>query len=231
MGTRREADRTGRGGRRHGQAQDPTSDCDRPVPVQAGRGRIPRQAAAAPLRPGRGVGEDDHADVGGLRRALARLVARRQVARLREQAASRRRSRQQLGPVRDGRRARGKRRATSAHDVRGPGQRSRDREPTGVEPRRPVDRVPPGRPAQAHLLRRSETRGHAHRRGRAPDPHGGARSQRREPRVVERRVVHLLPARRRPHGRARARAGGGGSDRAPRIGPSGRERVRGGSER
>src|SRR5207249_11206493 len=92
-------------------------------------------------------------------------------------------------------------------------------------------RSPPGRPAQAHLLRRSETRGRAHRRGRAPDPHGGARSQRREPRVVERRVVHLLPARRRPHGRTRARAGGGGSDRAPRIGPSGRERVRGGSER
>src|SRR2546430_16813261 len=36
--------------------------------------------------------------------------------------SSRRRSRQQLGPVRDGRRARGKRRATPAHDVRGPGQ-------------------------------------------------------------------------------------------------------------
>src|SRR5712691_9614725 len=138
------------------------------------------------------------------------MVARRQVPRIREQAASRLRSRQQLGPVRDRRRTRRECHTAAAHDVRGPGQRSRDRESPGVEPRRPLHRLPPGWPPQAHLLRRSEARSRAGRRGRAPHPHGGARSQRREPGVVERRVVHHLPARRRPGGRARARAGSGG---------------------
>ncbi len=141
--TRRETPRAGRGGRGHHDAQDSAPHRDQPVSVQAGRGRLFGEGAAAPLRARRCLGDNHRPHLGGLRRAPARLVARRQIARIREQAPSRFRPRRQLGRVRNGCDTRCD--APAADDVRGSGQRSRNGEPTGLEPGRSLDCLPPRR--------------------------------------------------------------------------------------
>ena len=156
------------------EAEDEEADRHRPLPVQARRLRLPRGAAQAPLPPRPRQPQGRAADDRKLRRAGARLVARRQDDRLRLQAGDRPGSHRQLGRLRD--RAARRRRGAQADDLRGLGQRPRvGRQPALVEPGQQAHRVRAGRSRQAHLLRPAQARRRPGRGrpGEGPDGHPG----------------------------------------------------------
>ena len=169
-----------------------TAHRHRPLPLQAGPRRLPAEALPAHLglRHRCEEGRADHE--GSVRGQLAGLVARRHADRLHQLARRRSRTHRGLEPLRG--RGEGRCGAEAVDDVRG--QRRR---PAGVEPRRAVDRVPPGRRA-APLGVSAREAGHRPGRGRrAEGPHDGARPRgERLHLVVGRRQVALLHGERRP---------------------------------
>ncbi len=210
------ARRQGQGGRQEGENEE--ADRHRPLPVQARRLRLPRGAAQAPLPPRPRQPQGRAVDDRKLRRAGARLVARRQDDRLRLQAGDRPGSHRQLGRVRD--RAARRRRGAQADDLRGLGQRPRvGRQPALVEPGQQAHRVRAGRSRQAHLLRPAQARRRSGggRPGEGPDGH--PRPQRALSALHGRRLGDPLHAGGRP-GRAPGEDSGRG-----RAGPAHRRRT------
>ena len=92
-------------------------------------------------------------------------------------------------------------------------------QPSRLEPRLEVDRLRPGRPRQAHLLRPPPARRRAGRRRRAADPDRRSDLNVLSPQLHRRRRVDPLHARGRPGGRPGEDRVGGRADRAPRRGP------------
>ena len=99
----------------------------------------------------------------------------------------------QLGRLRD--RAARRRRGAQADGLRGLRQRSRvGRQPPRVEPRQQAHRLRAGRPRQAHLLRSAQARDRSGRRGPGEGPDPDARSQRPLAALHAGRPVDPLPA-------------------------------------
>ena len=167
-GLRRRRPRSRGGQDRRGQDAE-EADRHRPLRLQARSRGLPGPPALASLPRERRVGRRRGAHLGRLGRFAAGVVARRDADRVRQRPGQRRRSHQRHQRLR--RRRQGRRRAARADDV----ERARQPGAAGVEPRRRVDRLPPGQRAEAvrlqpqHAGRRAGGRRHAeaaHRRER-----------------------------------------------------------------
>ena len=197
--------------------QGPEADRDRPVSVPGGRDRLAAPAARSPVPGGRGHPRRDPAPARRLRRSPAVLVARRPLARVREPAPAGVRSDQQLRSVCG--RGPARRRAPAADDLSGAGPRPGQRQPGArLESGRQPDRLRPGRPAGAALLRRDQGGRGTVRRRRRPGSDADARPQRAVAHLLARRALGAVPAGGRPGQPPGPGPGGRRGGRADRAG-------------
>ncbi len=175
------------------EAEDRAAHRARPLSLQAGSRRLPEALLHARLRVRHRREEartDHHRSV---RRLVARLVAGRDEDRLCQHApGAGPGSPSELGHLRRRREAR--RRAQAADDLCRRGRRA-----SVVEPRRAVDRLPPGRRDEVQRLRDQQAHRHPVVRRRGEGPHRGPRpAGLRAHLVVPRREDADLRCRRRP---------------------------------